>query len=269
VLGCFGLADFSVWSGFYIYCGNYVQAPKINRYIRSPQAIYYKEFQEIHRMNNAARDRTGRYALAIGVLIMIASVITGNLIQAEISTYGHIEFTNLYGLSGWARFLLFAFGLPLGLGVSALGLYGTVENSWKHRVTAFVIVLFAILSAVIIPLLFGRGQSAVFFGTGGYLILLMLFAVTWLWGKYRAGLPREARAGADLKGAGYLYFAIATWNLCGIGGMPSFALEPDRMIALGTREFATGQMKTVMALLLMGWVFTALGYHRSCKDRVQ
>jgi len=219
-------------------------------------------------MNQSARDRTGRYALAIGVIIMIASVITGNFIQAEVSAYGHVEFTKLYGLSGWAGFLFFAFGLPLGLGISALGLSGAGENSWKHTVTAFVIVLFAILSALIIPLLFGRGQSAVFFGTGGYLILLMLLAVTWLWGKYRAGLPQEARAGTDLKGAGYLYFAIATWNLCGIGGMPSFALEPDRMIELGTREFATGQMKTVMVLLLIGWFLTALGYHKSCKGRV-
>jgi hypothetical protein len=220
-------------------------------------------------MNQAARNRTGRYALAIGVIIMIASVITGNFIQAEVSAYGHVEFTKLYGLSGWARFLFFAFGLPLGLGISALGLYGTGGNSWKHTVTAFVIVLFAILSALIIPLLFGRGQNAVFFGTGGYFILLMLLAVTWLWGKYRAGLPQQARAGADLKGAGYLYFAIATWNLCGIGGMPSFALEPDRMIELGTREFATGQMKTVMVLLLIGWFLTVLGYHKSCKGRVQ
>jgi hypothetical protein len=220
-------------------------------------------------MNPAARDRTGRYALAIGVLIMIASVFTGNSIQTEVSRYGHVVFTNLHGPAGWARFLFFAFGLPLGLGISALGLYRTVENSWKHTVTAFVIVLFAVLSAIIIPLLFGSGQNAVFFGTGGYLILLMLLAVTWLWGKYRAGLPQEARAGADLKGAGYLYFAIATWNLCGIGGMPSFALEPERMIELGTREFATGQMKTVMVLLLTGWFLTALGYHRSCKGRVQ
>jgi len=220
-------------------------------------------------MNPAARDRTGRYALATGVVVIIASVISGNFIQAEVSTYGHVEFMKLYGLSGWASFLFFAFGLPLGLGISALGLYGTEENSWKHTVTAFVIVLFAILSALIIPLLFGRCQNKVFFGTGGCLILLMLLAVTWLWGKYRAGLPQEARAGADLKGAGYLYFAIATWNLCGIGGMPSFALEPDRMIGLGTREFATGQMKTVMVLLLIGWFLTVLGYHKSCKGRVQ
>lgn len=220
-------------------------------------------------MNHTPRDRTGRYVLAIGVFIMSASVVTGNFIQAEVSTYGHVAFARLHGLSGWAGFLLFAFGLPLGLGVSALGLYATRETSWKHTATAFVIVMFAILSAAIIPSLFGREQSAVFFGTGGYLILLMLFAVTWLWGKYRAGLPQEARAGTDLKGAGYLYFAMATWNLCGIGGMPSFALEPDRMIGLGTREFATGQMKTVMVLLLIGWFLTALGYHKSCKVRVR
>jgi hypothetical protein len=200
---------------------------------------------------------------------MIASLVTGRFIQTEIGSHGHVVFTDLYGFSGWAGFLLFAFGFPLGLSISAIGLYRTSEKSWEHTLGAFVVVLLAILSAVIIPLLFGREQSAVFFGTGGYLILLMLLAVTWLWGKYRASLPRKARAGTDLTGAGYLYFAVATWDLCGIGGMPSFALEPDRMIELGTREFATGQMKTVMVLLLIGWFLTALGYHMSCKGKVQ
>jgi hypothetical protein len=220
-------------------------------------------------MNHAKRNRAGRYALGIGAIIMIASLVTGRFIQTEIGSHGHVVFTDLHGFSGWAGFLFFAFGVPLGLSISAIGLYRTSEKSWKHTLGAFVVVLLAILSAVIIPLLFGREQSAVFFGTGGYLFLLVLLAVTWFWGKYRASLPREARAGTDLKGAGYLYFAVATWNLCGIGAMPSFALEPDRMIELGTREFATGQMKTVMVLLLIGWFLTALGYHRSCKVKVQ
>ena len=220
-------------------------------------------------MNQAERNRAGRYALGIGAIIMIASLATGGFIQTEIGLHGHVVFTELYGFSGWAGFLFFAFGFPLGLGISAIGLYRASEKSWKHMLWALVVVILAIVSAVITPLLFGRVQSAVFFGTGGYLILLMLLAVTWFWGKYRASLPRESRAGTDLKGVGYLYFAVATWNLCGIGGMPSFALEPDRMIELGTRGFATGQMKTVMIQLLIGWFLTTLGYYRSCKGKVQ
>jgi hypothetical protein len=220
-------------------------------------------------MNHMENKRDGRYAMGIGAIIMIASLVTGRFIQTEIGMYGHAVFTDLYGFYGWAGFLLFAFGFPLGLGISAIGLYRTSEKSWKHTLGAYVVVLLAILSAIVIPLLFGREQSAIFFGTGGYLMLLVLLAVTWLWGKYRARLPREARAGIDLKGVGYLYFAVATWNLCGIGTMPSFALEPDKMNELGTREFATGQMKTVMVLLLIGWLLTALGYYRSCKGKVQ
>ncbi len=220
-------------------------------------------------MNHAEHDPTGLSTLGIGAIIMIASVVTGNFIQTEISSRGHVVFTELYGFSGWARFLFFAFGFPLGLGISAIGLYRSSDKSWIHLFRALAFVLFAVLSAVIVPLLFGREHSAVFFGTGGYLILSMVLAVTWLWGKYRTSLPREAHTGTDLQGAGYLFFAIATWNLCGIGGMPSFALEPDKMIELGTRDFATGQMKTVMVLLLIGWILTALGYHRTCKDKSQ
>ena len=73
--------------------------------------------------------------------------------------------------------------------------------------------------------------------------------------------------GADLQGAGYLCFAISAWNLCGIGGMPSFALEPTRMLALGSRSFAVGQMKVVMALLVLGWFFTALGYRKARREQ--
>lgn len=58
----------------------------------------------------------------------------------------------------------------------------------------------------------------------------------------------------DLGLLGLLCFAVAAWNLCGSAAMPSFLLMPERLAALQTLPFATGQMKSVLALLALGWV---------------
>ncbi len=55
-----------------------------------------------------------------------------------------------------------------------------------------------------------------------------------------------ARTAADLQAGGYLWFAVAAWNLCGVGGMPSFALYPQKMLSFDSQFFAVAQMKVVM-----------------------
>ena len=41
--------------------------------------------------------------------------------------------------------------------------------------------------------------------------------------------------------------------------MPSFGLEPNIMLAMGSQAFAVGQMKAIMALFMLGWIFPLLG----------
>jgi len=207
-----------------------------------------------------------RYRLGMsiaGAIIMVASVLMGHAIQEDIAALGVDAYAQQTGLGGWLKFMLFAFGFPLGLAVSAIGaLLGTGEAPRGVFWRGLVLVLL-VMASVLVPLMCGRQLSPAFFGVGGYSILGLVVIATWLWGSHRARIPCGNRLAADLQGAGYLCFAMAAWNLCGVGGMPSFALEPKRMLALESLGFAVGQMKTVMALLVLGWLFTVLGYRKA------
>jgi hypothetical protein len=210
--------------------------------------------------------RQGQWVFAIGLVVVFTSVIAGNLIQDELVSLGDRAFLAKHGAIGGLAFFSFAFGFPLGMGVCATGMFMSSEPATGKRLIFALTALLVALSAILVPGVVGRAPSPYFFGTGGYIILGLVLATLWLWGRHRASLQPEARLGADLQGAGYLCFAIVAWNLCGLGGMPSFALDPEKMLAMGSRSFAIGQMKAIMAALLAGWVLTAAGYRMSLKS---
>jgi hypothetical protein len=209
--------------------------------------------------------RQGQWVFAFGLLVVLTSVIAGNLIQDELVSQGDQAFLASHGAAGWLGFFTFAFGFPLGMAICATGMFMASEPAAGKRLLFTITALLVALSAILVPGVAGRAPSAYFFGTGGYIILGLVLATLWLWGRYRASLPPEARLGADLQGAGYLCFAIVAWNLCGLGGMPSFALDPEKMLATGSRGFAIGQMKSIMVALVVGWILTAVGYRMSLK----
>jgi hypothetical protein len=207
------------------------------------------------------------WLFGIGLAVAAASVITGYAIAPRLSALGINGFTAQYGIIGALGFAGFAFGVPLGLAISALGALDPARDSRSQRLRDAVFLLGVGALAVLVPLVAGRQPDALWFGAGGWLLLLLILATLWLWGARRAALSRGERMAADLQGAGYVCFALAAWNLCGIAAMPSFALEPQRMLALGSHAFAVGQTKTVMALLLLGWLFSAWGYHKELQRR--
>lgn len=209
--------------------------------------------------------RQGRWVFIIGLAVVLGSVLAGGLIQEELKQLGDQAFLAKHGGAGWAVFLSFAFGFPLGVATCATGMFMASETSaGKRALFAFGAVTIALL-AILVPGIAGRAPSPHFFGTGGYIIMALVLITLWLWGTHRAGLPQPARIGADLQGAGYLCFAIAAWNLCGLGGMPSFALDPEKMLSTGSRGFAIGQMKSIMVALVAGWLLTAAGYRKALK----
>jgi hypothetical protein len=206
---------------------------------------------------------SGAILFGAGAALMGLAVILGKYFLTELHQLGLIGFEAAYGSRGMLKFLLFALGFPLGAGLAVLGML-VRAGAPAARVALFAAA--AVLGAfgsVLVPLAFGTRPSPAYFGTGGIVIMLLALATAWFWGKHRARLAEaSARTAADLQALGYLCFALAAWNLCGVGGMPGFALYPDKMIALDARDFAVGQMKVVMAFFVAGWLFTALGWWR-------
>ncbi len=214
---------------------------------------------------------TPRFAwvvFALGALCMLAMIPLGKSLEPELGRLGLYAYQAQASGTDRLLVLLFAFGFPVGVGLCMLGALAHSERSpWRLLGWSIVVAVLA-AAAIWIPGLFGRHPSPAFFGRGGIVILVLAVLVLWRWALYRARLPRSLRAGADWQGAGYLAFAAAAWNLCGFAGMPAYAVYPQRMDALGAQPFAVGQLKTVMALLIIGWLFTFIGlvrHHRSTR----
>lgn len=201
----------------------------------------------------------------IGVLVMAADVIYGKQIQGEVATLGLQGIEAQSGRPGVLKVLLFAFGYPLGVSISLLGaaLFGGMAAGRLGRFGG--LVLFAALAPLLSPGILGTQHSPVYFGIGGLTILLLTALAMWFWGRYRRRVSAALRPAVDWQGLGILAFALAAWNLCGFGGMPSFAVYPEKMIALNAVPFAVGQLKAVMALFILGFAFTAFGLRRAAQ----
>lgn len=210
------------------------------------------------------RPRMGMTVFAIGAGLMGFVTVLGKAwLQPAMQELGIRGYEATYGDPGMLVFLLFALGFPLGIGLCLTG--GLLwSDATRTRVGGFLaLAVAAALLAILVPLIFGTANSPVFFGAGGILIMVLVMLSVWYWGRYRAGLPEAARTAVDLQAGGYLWFAVAAWNLCGVGGMPSFALYPQTMLNFDSQFFAVAQMKVVMASFILGWVFTALGFRRA------
>lgn len=205
----------------------------------------------------------GRLIFTAGLITMVMAVVTGNTLQADIITLGIDDYISRNGTAGWFRFLLFAFGFPAGLAVGVTGLLLASEDRIGRLLAISLLLFLACLMPIITQKLTGTERSVDFFGIAGYSLMVIIVLAMWHWSVHRDLVDSSMRLGTDLQGAGYACFAMAAWNLCGVGGMPSYALDPEHMLTAGTRGFATGQMKAVMLLLILGWLLTLIGYRVS------
>ena len=201
----------------------------------------------------------------IGIAITLGDVLFGFSIQSDVAAFGIEGVRAKHGDAGGLRLLAFAFAFPLGIGLSLLGaaLFGGTAATRAGRFGG--LALFVVLIPILVPGVFGTGHSPNYFGYGGIAILVLVATSTWYWGQHRMRVSEALRGAADWQGLGLLAFALAAWNLCGFGGMPSFAVYPHKMIELNAIPFAVGQLKAVMALFVLGWVFTALGLRRAAQ----
>lgn len=209
--------------------------------------------------------RIGMVLYLVGLAVMVGDVVYGRTIQAEVAELGIVGIQAKYGDIGGLKLLAFAFGFPFGVGISLLGaaLFGGTAETRAGRFGG--IALLVVLVPILTPGVFGTAHSPNYFGYGGLSILVLVALSIWFWGRYRRRVPAALRPAVDWQGLGYLAFALAAWNLCGFGGMPSFAVYPEKMIALKAVPFAVGQLKAVMALFILGWVFTAVGLRQAAR----
>lgn len=161
-------------------------------------------------------------------------------------------------VSGWkvARYLLWAYSFKLGIYVILLGAAlraaMSAARTWAIAIGGFVYIGFAY-----IPL---PDPSSAVFGISGGLMTLLTIYIFFRWAKKRDGLPLPWKTASDYRMAGYFFFAMATYTLCPLMGVKTFALTPEKMIQYGLQGEAASFAFHLLIELVLGWTFTALGY---------
>ena len=196
---------------------------------------------------------------------MALSAIMGKVLQPQLYELGISGLQKTHGITGMVPAMVFFFSFPVGLVICLLGAINMRSHLTGHVWPYALLAVPGVAIVVLVPMVFGREVSTSYFGIGGVSILLLAAASIYYWGCYRARQRASSHAALDFQAIGYLCFALAAWNLCGFGGIPSFALYPEKMIALGARGFAVGQLKSVMAFFVLGWLFTMLGFFKAAR----
>ncbi len=189
-----------------------------------------------------------------GLVLIVLSLTVGKLIEGQLAATGMPELSDgdLYGVEVIPLF--FAFAFPLGLSLCAAAAIHSHPGGTFGRIAVIAIGVLTVSAPVLVPFLLGRELISYHFGVGGFAITLAALSCFWLLGRLRSLVPGPMISVVDLTIVGLLCFAAAAWNLCGSAAMPSFLLMPERLMELDSLPFAIGQMKSVLALTLLGWL---------------
>jgi hypothetical protein len=211
-----------------------------------------------------------RIAIAVGLLgvgflifylvvrLVFMTQLDAAVEQANVHTVGEI-FANLSpAVMVW---LLWAYSFRLGMLLAIIGggLYSGMGKGglWLLSVAGVAYVATCYLSFV--------EYSPRYYGVLGTGILVLFLFLVWDWAHRRANLPSTARIADDLRMAGQFFLVMATWSLCGIFGIVTYALQPEVMLARGLQPAAVMLTSHVMAELTLGWFFLFLA---SRKERL-
>lgn len=166
--------------------------------------------------------------------------------------------------SAWeiVRYLLWAYSFKLGIYGLILGAMFrtdmTSARKWVIGVGGFVYIAFAYM-----PL---PGPASLVFGLAGGLMAVLMVFVFLGWGNGRSPLHPLRQTASDHRMAGYFFFGMATYTLCPLLGVKTFALSPEKMIAYGLQGEAASFAFHLLIELLLGWICIALSFYQEKKS---
>lgn len=148
-----------------------------------------------------------------------------------------------------ALWLLWVYSFRLGMVLAIVG--GALYSGSSIRsVVLLVVGATAYLATCYLPFV---DYSPRYYGILGTAILVVFLLLVRDWALRRSSLPGPVRAACDLRMAGHFFLVMATWSLCGIFGIVTYALQPETMIARGLQPAAQMLASHVMAELTLGW----------------
>lgn len=181
--------------------------------------------------------------------------ISDALAKAQVYGLGNTESKDVSGYL--FAYIVWSYSFKLGMFLTIIGcsLKAGMEN---HSIFLFIIGGILYLSLCYIPI----GYYPIFFGIQGTITIFLFLFIVWYWMKKRPQLDKTERYASDFRLIGYYFFIVATWNLCGVFGIATYALKPEIMIKHGLQSKAIMLASHVMIEFLLGWLFIFLSMYK-------
>lgn len=203
----------------------------------------------------------------LGLLLMLSVLVTGPILEADLKQLGLSGYLQQRPWQDGILFFGFVFAFPAGLLICVVA--GLLVNTTTARLLLTVVSLGLAVACLVIawPALIGRQDNPQYFALGGALLLFLIAGSAWYWAKQRRQCEPRHRLATDLRGFGYFCFAMATWHVCGAGGLPGFAIYSESDIHIKHYPFLIGQFKVVMLYLILAWVGVLLSLSLDKRQR--
>ncbi len=160
-----------------------------------------------------------------------------------------------------ARYLVWAFSFKLGVYLIALGALLKTKITRK-RFSAFAAGGLFYISVAYLPL---SGQPWMF-GAAGVLMTILMVIIILSSTSLRDKVAKTSVTANDLRLAGYFFFAMGTYTLCGLLGVRTSALDPHKMIEYGLEADAMSFALHALIEFALGWIFIAASYKKIKND---
>ena len=198
--------------------------------------------------------KIGQILFWIGVIIAVAfASIIGRSLYHNLRTLTGEEL----GTTIWALdkpiFMLWAFSITLGSILAGIGAFVYVKTKPVFSWITPVGVLAAVL---VMNFVWSRVYNPTLFGIGGVIILIIFFAIIWVWMNKYAMLDMQAKIAGSFKLIGYLFWINASWFLCG---------ETGKMHLKVFEGSPLPSPIEIMVFLVLGWFFVLIGDYKVMK----
>jgi len=213
-------------------------------------------------VNGSGRpSQAGRLWLVIGI-VLLAYCVAGNWLVLP----GYRRFLEQESAGGdvggaaliWGATRTIAWMLSFHVGAlcvayAALRAQGDAVRGFRRGFLAGGLVWIGLWAIPSLP-----GPYTTFFASTGVLIMAAIIAVFW------SARTNAARNGALFAGsrdhwriAGYFFFALATWDICGLGSVGGI-LDPDGVSRAASQGLVVAQTTKLIVELAIAWLLVAV-----------
>lgn len=209
--------------------------------------------------NDSAAPANGtRVWLWIGIALLIYAALGNWLVLPgyrrflEHGSAAH-DGVSLALIWGAARTILWMFSFHLGafcLAWAALAVDGSASRSFRQLFAGGALIWIGLWAIPSLP-----GPYTAFFAALGLVILALIVAV--FIGAAAGQGARSSGAVRPWQVASYLFFAFATWDICGLGSVGGI-LHPDGEIRARSQPLVVAQTTKLIVELAIAWALLAV-----------